>query len=137
MKQEAITVEEFNRRVPLIDRICNSIIECWANVVRLRNVLTNLEKTATKDLTPEEQEIVKEQVSAAQGDLNNKITAMHGYIKEIEAMGGRVMEMQRAYVVFPFVHGAALRWICYCPQDNGAEYWINYDETPKDRRRIQ
>jgi hypothetical protein len=134
---KTFTIAEFNAMTPLIDRICASIIDTWKKIIRQRNKLENLENVGKSDMTVEERAAVKQTSEIERQEANILVEAINGYVQEIEQLGGFVHEMNRGIVFFPFMYNSVRRFICYCPQDLGAQYYINADETPKDRKKIE
>jgi hypothetical protein len=137
MQMATCTIEAFNNMVPLINRICISIIKAYRQIAVAKRRMDRLERTLRNpEFNFEEKTHTEAQYEGERENINQLISRLQKYVKEIEDLGGTVMEMQRGVVMFPFVYRGYRRYICYCPEDIGAEYFINADERFSERRRI-
>jgi len=124
MLKKIHTLPEAEKMMPYLKVLTGLIQDTWTSIVELRSQLDKFEG---------DKEIAEE----IRADLNELISRVNGYIKEIEDLGVYVQEFKRGVLSIPTLFHGRKVFLCPTPTENpNVDYFHELDETYQDRQLI-
>lgn len=136
-----ISIDYANRMLPLLRHITGSIMETWDVIVAKRTGLQVMEHSQDEMIrkglaSPTEEKKEEEKIEEMKADLNQLVSRINEYIKEIENLGCFVQEFKRGIINIPTLLNGRKVMLCWMPEDKEVCYWHESDEMASDKRPI-
>ena len=129
------TVEEANRRLPLVRAIVDDIVALFHEVHDRKERLTRIRQSsrtaAHAALNPYEEEL--EQIER---DLEKDIDRLDGYAKELKDLGVELKDYANGLVDFPTMIDGREAYLCWKRGEEEIGYWHELDAGFQGRQSL-
>lgn len=126
MRKVCHSIELINKKMALIQPIINDIAATWAKIISQRELFDSLKNSTQSEV----------EIEAVKDELNSLITLINSYIKEIEDLGGYVVDFKNGVIHMSMLYHDAEVLACIHLNDNRVYGYHYVDEPCKDRKQI-
>jgi hypothetical protein len=127
-------LQDVNKKMPLLKRITQSIVDTWQEIITERQELEVLGRQVENK--PKD-EGLQAKFNEAKDSLNCLIDKINGYIKEIESLGGFVEEFKRGIINFKVIIYKRVVFVCCRPlEEDSFTHFHDVDEIYADKKPI-
>ena len=130
-----LTIEDANRRLPLVTAICRDVMELRADIDLRRERLRGLRDVSVES-DSEQSSLYAEEVLHAEEAIEDDEIRIDSFAAELEEIGARLADAVKGLVEFDSEldgQPVCLSWAYGEPE---VGFWRSTDETPSDRRPL-
>jgi len=123
-QQHCLTVEEANKRLPLVRVIVGDIMKLFPDVHDRRR---RLEEIRSQSDSSEQESDHAAEVRQVEQQLETDIERLEGILDELRELGAELKDPVRGLVDFRSVIDDREVWLCWQPGENEIMFWHELD----------
>jgi len=134
-EKQYYTIEEANKRLPLVRLILQDIVELYKEVHERRERLTRIRQRPGVR-TAEETTLYDEEVEQIQQELDTDINRLEGYVDELKETGAELKDPLIGLVDFPTIMNGREVSLCWKLGEAEIGYWHELDAGYQGRQPL-
>ncbi len=131
--KQYFTVEDANKRLPLVKSIVGDIVELFAAVSDRR---LRLDRLKSEQKRSEADDVYTEELENSEEALNKDISRLQGYVEELESLGIELKDPQKGLVDFRTRIQGRDAYLCWQPGESEVGYWHELDAGFQGRQML-
>lgn len=129
------TVEEANRRLPLVRAIIEDIVTLFQDVHDRKERLMRIRQTSRANAQGE-QNVYEEEVDQIERDLEKDIQRLDDFVQELRDLGVELKDYANGLVDFPTLVDGREAYLCWKRGEDEIGYWHELDAGFQGRQSL-
>lgn len=129
------TVEEANRRLPLVRAIVGDIVRQYAEIRERKERLAAVQKSG-RNARREKNAFYADEVAQIEQELEQQIEILQAYIVELEQLGGELKDLETGLVDFRARLEGREVYLCWRLGEDEVGHWHELDAGVQGRQSL-
>jgi hypothetical protein len=129
------TVEEANRRLPLVRAIIEDIVTLFHEVHDRKERLLRIRQTS-RGGSQSEQNVYEEELDQIERDLEKDIQRLEAFVQELRDLGVELKDYANGLVDFPTIIDGREAYLCWKRGEEEIAYWHELDAGFQGRQSL-
>lgn len=128
------TIEDANRRLPLIKRIAQDIVGLYQDVFSRRERLQEIRFRRSD--SEEGTSLYRDEVGAIEKDLDRDVRKLEDFVEELRSLKVQLKDPAKGVVNFPSILDGREVMLCWEPGEDEVAYWHETDGDYAERQSL-
>lgn len=130
--KQYFTLEDANKRLPLVKSIVSDIVSLASSVVDRRERLERLKEGRQRS----GDDVYSEELEKSSDELQKDMDRLQGFVDELQALGVELKDLERGLVDFPTKIDGRGAYLCWKPGEDEIAYWHEADAGFAGRKSL-